>query len=138
MKHLLVTLFVALASSAFAQSSDWVEIGQSRDITILFKKGTGERGRNRAGDHFTSFIGQWVDKSTSKIDILKFYVTDQDCARGYGELTMLTLNNQVFHRQDIALNGGSVASIVATTICQVTSNGVQDQAPSRRSKPEAI
>lgn len=141
MKHILPVLFAALTSTAFAQSSDWVEVGGNRDISILFKKGTGERSANRAGEQFTSFIGQWVNKSTGKVEILKFYVTDNDCARGYGELTILTLSNEVFHRQDVALNGRSVASTVATIICEVANSSAAPApapAPSSRLNPNAI
>lgn len=140
MTHILTALLIAIVSTtAAAQSDQWVEVANNSDMQILMRKGSIERSANKAGEQFTSVVGQWVDKRTRRVDVLKFYVTDNDCDRGFGELTILTMQNEVHLRTGVTIGGQSIGSDIAGIICQVRSDIGNRPAPqSSRPNPNAI
>jgi hypothetical protein len=98
----------------------------------LFRKGTVKRMTNDGGERVTSVVGQWIDKRTKKIDLLRFYVTDDDCAAGFGLVTLVDMQGKYVTSSDMALGGESIGSHLADVICSVR----ETSSPTPQSQPQ--
>lgn len=119
-RFITLILMAVFAIPTFAQpNSQWVEAAFNDQVQILFRKGSVERITNTGGEKATSVIGQWINKRTKEINLIRFYVTDDDCARGYGVTTLLDMQGKHLTSSDMILGGNSIASNLADVICSV-------------------
>jgi hypothetical protein len=115
MKRTTIALLVALSTAT--QANDWIDVAQSRGNVWSFKRQSGQFDRTTEGTpvYVALFQTRHADGSVS---VERKYVPLQDCVDGYG--TVVTINTgtgNVMYRNDFAIGGNSVASMIGTTIC---------------------
>lgn len=114
-------------SVAAASESDWVLVGDAGGTTWAVQKSSFYLGKNGAGVPIAVVTGRQVDKSTTRIDLQKWYVPLNACAAGSGKLTTTTLDGQFLYENDYLKGAGSVASDIADFICAVYALELQQQ-----------
>jgi hypothetical protein len=122
-REILVLLILAgLASPVWAQGHHWSVVAKTRDHDLAYsiKIDSGHRVRARGGHLSTILVGKVVNAETHHIVFRRWYVSDADCARGYGELVSLSMVGRLEIVADFALGGGTVASRIAAFICTIT------------------
>jgi hypothetical protein len=122
MKTWITAISFALVGTAVLADNDaWIAISGTKKHLYEVKRGSFERTTNKAGEE----IGLVVARQTSQLDdpkqitLEKWYVRTSDCQRGMGKLVTLTLNGDFSYENDFIIDGGTVASTNAQTICEV-------------------
>jgi hypothetical protein len=111
-------MVASLAVSA-QETEGWYPIGTSKNDNIEWsiKLGTIQRSENKAGERITIVVGKYVDKEAGRVHISKWYVTDTDCEREYGNLTALKMDGKFLAEAPFAKGSEDVASKIAETLC---------------------
>ena len=128
-----ISLLALLAtSSALAQDQGWVLLSQTESLTYEGRAGSFERSlTSNTNEPVGAIIVRVRNKSTNRIVFEKNYVTLSDCTRGYGKLVTTELNGRALYQTDFIVDGGTVASTLAATICSLaTPASSQDLIPS--------
>ncbi len=116
MKKFLVLLLVMGAhAAAFAQ--DWLTLAETDAMRWDGRAGTVAFGKNRGGESIVYAEGRRFSKENNNIEFVKWYIKVSDCQRGYGKLVTTSMSGDFKWENDIVLQGGSVASSLADTLC---------------------
>ena len=121
MRRTCFVIFAMVASLAVSaqETEGWYPIGTSKNDNIEWsiKLGTVQRSENKAGERITIVVGKYVDKKADRVHISKWYVTDTDCKREYGNLTVLRMDGSLAFEAPFAKGSEDVASTIAETLC---------------------
>lgn len=121
MKNIFVSLAFLIASTApaFAQNTNWTQFGDTAARQWHFRNGSFEFMRSDRGQPGGALIVQMENKSTHLVDYFKIYVTEEDCARGYGTLVTLSVNNEYITETSFVAQGVSMSASGADLLCAV-------------------
>lgn len=115
---LSITLLGILGSySIFAQSVDFFQIGATPQMDFYLS--TKFVGHSYTSDGLSIFgvIVKSVDKYNGMATFTKEYVSQSDCAIGYGKLYAYTLDGQQLQPLDWVKGSRNVSSDIAETLC---------------------
>jgi len=122
MKNLFAcfALFMAVSAPAFAQDAAyWTQFGDTAARTWHFRNGSFEFMRSDTGKPGGTLIVQMENKRTHLVDYFKIYVSEDDCARGYGTLVTLSVNNEYITEASFVARGESMSASGADLLCAV-------------------
>ena len=108
-----------LATTAFAQQ-DWVQISTTTKNKFEVRAGSFERSvTTRTGEPIALFIVRISPQGGGRIEFEKNYVKLSDCRTGYGKLVATDLNGRAMYENDFIFGGGTPASTIAQTLCEL-------------------
>lgn len=117
MRFKSIILAVGLLSGNSYAVQDWLEITSTDAGIWEGRAGTREYATTRGGLPIVVANGRvrWIkDKS---IDLVRWYVTVQDCKKGYGKVVTLDMSGNFRWENDYVKNGGTVASAIGEMLC---------------------
>lgn len=106
------------SSFALAQSN-WVFIAENKQgsSTWEFQPGSLEFSKTRGGINIAVVTGRVTNKSTSQVDLNKWYVSANDCDKKMGQLVALNISGDFKHENDFVFGSGNIATALAEAIC---------------------
>jgi hypothetical protein len=117
MKALVIPLMLA-ASITTAHANVWALASESRDIRVEVRLDS-LNPRYIQGHSTLGLLTKWVNKSSGLTSFDWRYVRFDHCERGAGDLFLVTLNGETLRTDQFVLNGGTHASNLADTLCEV-------------------
>lgn len=124
-----LTLFLVLSAPAFAQeAAHWTQFGDTASRQWHFRNGSFEVMHSDIGKRGGALIVQMENKATHLVDYFKIYVTEEDCARGYGTLVTLSLNNEYITDTSFVSHGESISASGADLLCAVYNKAKSERA----------
>lgn len=117
MKIITAALFLFSLSTQAWADEEWISYASNSDTSWEIKTGSLNFLPNRNGENIALVLGRSVHSDTSGIAFFKWYVTEDDCAKKMGSFVALSLKGDFLFQQDFVFDGGTVASILAETIC---------------------
>ena len=123
MRRTCFVIFAMAASLAVSaqETEGWYHVTTSKDGNDEYsiKLGSGQRSENKAGERITIAVGRNADKKAGRVNLAKWYVTDTDCEREYGNLTVLKMDGSLAFEAPFAKGSKNIASAIAETLCSV-------------------
>lgn len=114
-------LLLLSCSVAHAQSPGWQSVAVSSDGLQIYeaKNGSFQVAKSKGGEEIAVVIGKSENKSTSTIEVQKWYVKTADCRAKYGKLVTLDVDGSFKFENDFAEGAGNIAAAKAEFICDV-------------------
>lgn len=106
-----------VASAAGAE--EWLDVASAKDMKFEARSGSFERSRTKGGKAVAAVLGRARDLKSTDITFEKWYVSEDDCIRGYGKLVTLTMNGEYKYETDYVAKGGNIASAIGDFVCGV-------------------
>ncbi len=110
-------LFLVIGVHGGALAQDWLNLAETDAMRWDGRAGTVGFGKNRGGENIVYAEGRRFAKDNNHIEFVKWYIKVSDCQRGHGKLVTTSMNGDFKWENDIVLQGGSVASSLADTLC---------------------
>lgn len=133
-RTLLALALAGIASAAGAQQ--WVIVGDNGRQMYEAQAGSQARSANANGDRMTVVTGR-VREGTRTTAVQRWYVRDRDCERGIGHLVVLRASGEWAYDIEIAIGETSVASTIASVLCDLRVSLDNDRAPAPAPAPPA-
>ncbi|WP_279211813.1 hypothetical protein [Delftia acidovorans] len=112
---------VLVCGGAMAQNTDWVKIGEAKDVDLFLNRNAYEFSRLNNGKAIFGTVVQWRVKSTSKSEFYKDYVLEEDCRRGYGKMYGYDFSDRFTGFVEWVKDSETLGSSVAESLCTVAS-----------------
>jgi hypothetical protein len=116
-KSLYSTIALYLIPVAVLAQQDWIPVAETEKSTWHVKPGSLEIAKTKGQVDIVAVVGRFANKSTSKIDLHKWYVAVSDCQRQMGKVVTLNIDGTFAFENDFVFGSGSVASGLAEAIC---------------------
>ena len=121
---IILTLAAPLTASA---QKDWVTVASTDKATWDVKAGSLEESKTKAGIPIALVIGRITTSTTNQIDLYKWYVSFDDCARKMGTFVTLGIDGSYKFEIEFVVGSGNVASAVAGSICSAYEYNVNER-----------
>jgi hypothetical protein len=116
MKKTLLAALLAFALPAAADEDErWLALDQTENAAVSVLKGSYERKAN-----INSVIVKFAFKRDNSIEVFRWAVSDESCKSGFGVIKGLDMSGKVVMSNDFAFGAGSIASLAAEFICNVS------------------
>lgn len=118
-KCLIIAIIIIASSTPSLANERWHHITSSKDASDEYsiKPDSSVRDTNKNDEKITIVVGKSTNKKTNQVELFKWYVTDVDCKKEYGNLVVLDLNGEFKYEASFAKGAGTVASVLAEVIC---------------------
>lgn len=116
-------------NQAASDVSSWIQVAadDSGNVSFSARKGSFEVTQTKDGTAVGSILGQYTLKKPDSIRYYKLYVSQSDCAAGYGQLVLLDTNGSYSSESPFVSKGASIASGIADFICEVYESVLEKQ-----------
>jgi hypothetical protein len=123
----VASAFGSKPNQSAPKDSAWVQVGDTGEYVFSIRKGSFEINQTKAGTQIAVVTVQSTEKKTKTITYRQEYVSKDDCLSGLGELVILDTSGQYLGQNDFVSDGDSVASTIATLICNIYKEELEKQ-----------
>ncbi|MBT9571076.1 MAG: hypothetical protein IV106_08205 [Pseudomonas umsongensis] len=116
----------------------WTDIGSVDEYRYQIQDGSFRFDKNSNGTALAVVIGRRIITTSQDILLLQWSVSAQDCVNERGSITVYDVNGNPSFQNDFVFGGGTLASIVAETVCAAAMKAAETiQEPTKKtSKPK--